>query len=206
MPEARSQDSKLGILVLGMHRSGTSALTRVLNLLGITIPHGLMEASTSNPTGFWESERIRGIHDAMLHSAGTSWDEWSHIESSWSESREAAGFRRDLRRAIEDECGDADTVLVKDPRVCRFVPLWIDLMESMGRSVRCVIPIRNPLEVAASHTARDGFVDDYSGVRISATGRRFFIEKATVWNVRDERGEFAGQAAMFRHWEYLTTR
>ncbi len=51
--------------------------------------------------------------------------------------------------------------------------------------------------------AQDGFVDDYSGVRISASGRRFRIEGATVWNLHDEHGRFYGQAALLRQWRFL---
>ncbi|MEM7385694.1 MAG: MEKHLA domain-containing protein [Verrucomicrobiota bacterium] len=52
-------------------------------------------------------------------------------------------------------------------------------------------------------TARDGFIDDYSGVRITSTGRRFFIPRATVWNLIDEGGRPCGQAATFSKWEFL---
>jgi hypothetical protein len=48
-----------------------------------------------------------------------------------------------------------------------------------------------------------GFIDDYSGIRISKTGRRFRIAQATVWNLRDEGGIYSGQAALFSHWEFL---
>jgi hypothetical protein len=48
-----------------------------------------------------------------------------------------------------------------------------------------------------------GFVDDYSGIRISSAGRRFRIRRATVWNVIDEAGRYAGQAATFSSWEFL---
>jgi len=51
--------------------------------------------------------------------------------------------------------------------------------------------------------SRRGFIDNYSGIRISATGRRFRIHRATVWNVMDASGAPAGQAVMFRDWEYL---
>ena len=51
--------------------------------------------------------------------------------------------------------------------------------------------------------SRCGFIDDYSGIRISATGRRFRIHRATVWNVMDAHGAPAGQAVMFRDWEYI---
>jgi hypothetical protein len=49
----------------------------------------------------------------------------------------------------------------------------------------------------------NGFVDDYSGIRISGKGRRFRIRQATVWNVLDASGRYAGQAATFSSWEFL---
>jgi hypothetical protein len=56
-----------------------------------------------------------------------------------------------------------------------------------------------------AQVAAQGFIDDYSGVRISRTGRRFLIEWATVWNLTDDAGRRCGQAAMFREWRYLET-
>ena len=53
-------------------------------------------------------------------------------------------------------------------------------------------------------TSRDGYIDDYRGVRISTTGRRFLIERATVWNVLDTAGQPAGQAATFSDWSTLS--
>jgi hypothetical protein len=50
---------------------------------------------------------------------------------------------------------------------------------------------------------RDGFIDDYCGVRITKSGRRFLIEQATVWNLVDERDVYCGQAATFSRWRYL---
>lgn len=50
---------------------------------------------------------------------------------------------------------------------------------------------------------KQNFIDDYSGVRISSTGRRFFIPKAIVWNLVNDRGERRGQAATFSQWQYL---
>ena len=48
-----------------------------------------------------------------------------------------------------------------------------------------------------------GYIDDYSGIRISKTGRRFHIKRATVWNLLTEEGKPCGQAAMFDHWDFL---
>lgn len=50
---------------------------------------------------------------------------------------------------------------------------------------------------------RNGFVDDYSGVRIAKDGRRFMIRNATVWNLLDEKGAYHGQAALIKDWEWL---
>jgi len=54
-----------------------------------------------------------------------------------------------------------------------------------------------------TRVSRQGFIDDYRGLRISKSGRRFMIEKATVWNLLSESGAHYGQAAMFSHWAYL---
>jgi hypothetical protein len=51
---------------------------------------------------------------------------------------------------------------------------------------------------------QDAFIDDYSGVRVSSTGRRFLIERATVWNLVDARGAYRGQAAAFSDWTPLS--
>jgi hypothetical protein len=52
-------------------------------------------------------------------------------------------------------------------------------------------------------TTRDGFVDDYRGVRIASTGRRFLIEQAIVWNLVNDAGDRVGQAATFSDWVFL---
>ena len=54
-----------------------------------------------------------------------------------------------------------------------------------------------------AQVTRDGYIDDYSGVRISSSGRRFLIENAVVWNLIDGRGVYHGQAAVFDRWSYL---
>ena len=51
--------------------------------------------------------------------------------------------------------------------------------------------------------AARGFADDYSGVRISKSGRRFKIARAMIWNLLAPDGAFYGQAAMFDHWEFI---
>ncbi|MFI4874058.1 MAG: MEKHLA domain-containing protein [Blastopirellula sp. JB062] len=52
-------------------------------------------------------------------------------------------------------------------------------------------------------TERDGYVDDYRGVRISSRGRRFWIDQATIWNIVDDADAYLGQAATFDRWTFL---
>lgn len=54
-----------------------------------------------------------------------------------------------------------------------------------------------------ARTTRDGYVDDYRGIRIATDGQRFLIDRATVWNVADPQGVYVGQAATFKNWTNL---
>ena len=54
-----------------------------------------------------------------------------------------------------------------------------------------------------ARVSRQGYIDDYRGIRVAKSGRRFMIDQATVWNLLDDNGAFYGQAAMFRHWKFL---
>ena len=54
-----------------------------------------------------------------------------------------------------------------------------------------------------TRAARDGFVDDYRGIRISSSGKRFLIERAIIWNLIDHDGQRVGQAATFSQWKPL---
>jgi hypothetical protein len=151
-------DRRRAILVLGMHRSGTSALTRILNLSGAALPDRLVEPSqTMNETGFWEPREVVDFHDEVLAAAGSAWDDVLGFPTAWFESTAAAAFRDRLDDIIGREFGGASLLVVKDPRLCRLLPLWRPVLAARGLAPLAVIPIRNPLEIAASLEKRDGF-------------------------------------------------
>src|ERR1039457_284184 len=79
---------------------------------------------------------------------------------------------------------------------------WAELTRTPSRLTAETPNRAERARLLAAVTAR-GFIDDYSGVRVSKTGRRFRIAQATVWNLMDERGNCAGQAAVFSRWELL---
>ena len=95
----------------------------------------------------------------------------------------------------------ADPLLTYGNRTA--LDLWeIDVATLLGTPARHTAePMhRDERQRLLDRTREQGYVDDYSGIRISTTGRRFRIEKAVVWNLTDEQGTYCGQAATFDRW------
>ena len=147
---------KTALVVLGMHRSGTSVFTRMLSLLGGDLPTTLMPGDAFNESGYFESQAIVDLNDAILHSAGTAWDEWDRFNPRWKRSPVAPALIERTRSLIRREFGNSDFFILKDPRISRMLEYWVEMLEAFGAEARCVIVIRNPLDVGASIETRDG--------------------------------------------------
>ncbi|YBV96726.1 hypothetical protein M1D80_07340 [Phyllobacteriaceae bacterium JZ32] len=145
------------VLVLGMHRSGTSALTRVLNLVGCDLPKTVMPANPTNETGHWEPTPIAQLNDRILTSASSKWDDWLDFSSDQPNSAQGEKFREEATATLEKEFGDSRLFVLKDPRICRLAPFWIEVLQNAGIHPLVITPVRNPLEVAASLQKRNGF-------------------------------------------------
>jgi hypothetical protein len=152
----------MGVLVLGMHRSGTSALTRVLNILGLDAGRDvLMGASESNPTGHWEVERLTSFNDRLLGELGGRWN------APPPTAREVLAVMADGPMGDEaaelhaEAFGDSPWVW-KDPRVCLLLPFWRMVLSRDDRDLpHEVVALRDPREIAASLHARDGMSVEY---------------------------------------------
>ena len=147
--------ARTAVMVLGMHRSGTSALTRLLNLLGCDPPNNLMPAAESNAHGFWESSPITALNDEILNSAGSRWDDWQEFNPNWIKS---AAFDRFMKRAVqlvEQEFGESNLFVLKDPRNCILMPFWRSVLNSIGIKQVAIHTLRHPLEVIDSLKKRD---------------------------------------------------
>ncbi|MBI4568166.1 MAG: hypothetical protein HY719_07190, partial [Planctomycetes bacterium] len=154
-PEAVVSPRKRAVLILGVHRSGTSAVTRVVNLLGAALPTRLMPAAADNEAGFWESADLMEIHEAALASAGATWQEVSAVPRTWFESDAAREFRDRLVAVLRHDFQQCGMFVIKDPRMCLLAPLWRQALAAFDAEPCYVIPVRNPLEVAASLKKRD---------------------------------------------------
>src|SRR5271168_2327517 len=145
-----NRESSDVVIVLGMHRSGTSAVAGTLMKLGGGSPKNLMVADAGNAHGYFESIAFMHLHDELLASAGTHWHDWRLFNPGWYSSPVAAEYKRRAKELFEAEFSGAALPVIKDPRICRFAPFWLEVLREMQMTPRIVIPIRSPLEVARS--------------------------------------------------------
>jgi GT2 family glycosyltransferase/glycosyltransferase involved in cell wall biosynthesis len=142
------------IFVLGMHRSGTSVVTRLINLMGAYF--GPQSASTGanpeNPKGFWERRDVRDENDALLWSAGADW--WKVADLSLERVPDDAVERFDTNvPTILQDLEAHRPWVVKEPRFCLLFPMWRRHVETPV----CVLVHRSPVQVAYSLQHRNGF-------------------------------------------------
>lgn len=149
------------VLLLGMHRSGTSALSGVLSNLGCDLPSSLMGPSAANPKGFFESIAIRDFNNELLASAGSSWDDFLPFNENWFQSPRAHSFGEQAQELLGNEFGSSPIFVLKDPRICRLVPFWLEQLETFGCEVRSILTVRSPLEVARSIRAKKGYSEPF---------------------------------------------
>ena len=154
--------TRIGILVLGMHRSGTSALTWLLGRLGAALPGDAIDASGDNARGYWESAGLVKADDQVLRVGRSSWFDPRPLDLSRLDMGAIASRKNRIREAIERGWGQAPILAIKDPRQCRFVPLVAEVLTAMGIEPRAVLMLRNPAEIARSLASRDGTTPAYA--------------------------------------------
>lgn len=138
-----------------MHRSGTSLLTRLLNLAGANIGSSLIEAAEDNPMGFWEDKEVVNVHESLFHALNMTWDSTALLENHGTSARPYQASLTALIEWLKQEYTDQLLPCIKDPRACRFMPLWHSIFEQLELRAVYPIVIRSPFEVAQSLKARD---------------------------------------------------
>ncbi|HEX3458836.1 MAG TPA: hypothetical protein VHR97_12870 [Candidatus Baltobacteraceae bacterium] len=142
------------IAVLGMHRSGTSAITRGVAALGVFLGNDFLDAQPENPTGYWEDKGIVDLNERVLGALGLTWDAVAPVDLSLLDSNAARKLRRTagayIRRAF---CRNALWGF-KDPRTMRVLPFWLDVFAACAVDDAYLLVIRNPMSVAKSLFAR----------------------------------------------------
>lgn len=162
------------LVVLGMHRSGTSAVTRLLTLAGAEPPRELMPANADNPQGYWESRRIARFNNRLLESAGTRWNDDAPIAEAWFSAADRHADRDEAAAILAEEFGSATELVLKDPRICRLLPFWRNVFDATEIEPFGLVVARDPLEVARSLAARI-HVPEFRPAAIPATSRGLLL-------------------------------
>ncbi len=159
---SRVSDSK-AVCVLGMHRSGTSAVAGVLNLLGVYLGGDLYAPHAGvNEKGYWEHSDIVDLHDLMLLALDSSWDDILPLPERWWNDPIIAPFYVKLLHYVYRDFSNISIWGLKDPRMCRLLPLWFSIFKEAGVEPVFIIVIRNPIGVAKSLEKRDHFTIEKS--------------------------------------------
>ena len=152
------------LLLLGMHRSGTSLLAYLLHMLGAALPLDLIGPGRGNPLGHWEPTSLVAINDSVLETLGRSWDDPRPIDPDWFGSCDARAFIDRIATSIDSEYGDAPLILIKDPRICRLAPLYLQSLVALDIVPLVVFQLRPCADVVRSLADRDGLDADISEV------------------------------------------
>jgi len=151
------------LIVLGMHRSGTSALAGAMSRLGVNFGVDLLEAQDDNVKGYFEHRQVVEIHQRLLEVSGSVWDDLAPLRLFDTGSNTRADALQQQLRTLLDETFGTTLWAVKDPRMCRLMPFWKPVLAQLEVAPRIVIASRDARQVAASLARRNGFSPEKSG-------------------------------------------
>ena len=144
-------------VVLGMHRSGTSAITRGLKVLGVDLGDKLMQPNPYNEKGYWEDLDINNLNIDLLNAIGYDWHTLTPINPEDILHITTDKFKLRAVEILRYKLSRTDYFGFKDPRLSRLLPFWKSVFEHLNVRVSYIIANRNPLSVARSLSERDNF-------------------------------------------------
>ncbi|MBY7901782.1 glycosyltransferase [Vibrio fluvialis] len=149
------------VVVLGMHRSGTSALTKALQVLGVSLSENLMPGGEFNPKGHWEDLDVVSINDRLLLEYGAIWSSPTWVEVDFN-SQLVALLLDEAVDLIKRRTNEFNLWGFKDPRTSRLLSFWQEAFKVAQVQAKYVYALRNPLDIARSLARRDGFSHKHS--------------------------------------------
>ncbi len=153
------------VVILGMHRSGTSTASGMLYILGLDLGKAVMGGNKTNSKGFFENSRIMLFNNDLFRKLHVNWHNTMSLREEWWRSDELQLEKEQMKMLILDDYHKARPLLFKDPRICVLLPLYLEVFEMMEIDPFFILTCRNPDEVAESLKKRDSFSHDKS-VRI----------------------------------------
>jgi hypothetical protein len=175
-------------------------MTRTLSLLGAALPKQLMPAAPNNPKGFWEPQAIADLNDEILQAQDSEWDD----VFAFRERQYLSNFDRVyLGRAVElldQQFNGSEVIVLKDPRISVLTAFWDRALLEAGYAIHYVVMVRNPLEVAESLRARNGFPREKSFLLWSSY--MIAIDRDT----RDQERTFVSYDQLMSDWRSVRRR
>lgn len=149
------------IAILGMHRSGTSAVSGLLNTLGVYLGSGdlLGGAGSDNPKGFFEFNPFLEINETLLQRVNSSWNNLPSPMPDWAGDPAFADLREEAARRARQYFTDVPLWAFKDPRTCVTLPFWRAAVPAISDAL---LVLRHPLEVADSLASRNAMPREQS--------------------------------------------
>lgn len=145
------------IIVLGMHRSGTSALMGTLNLCGVDLGKNLLGATEHNQKGYFENKAVVDFNEELLRRMGTLWYDIDLIDDIKLTSLiHDEKLKKEAISIIDKEFLNNQLIGIKDPRMCLLFPFWSTVLESLGYKINIIMTFREPFEIVNSLHKRDG--------------------------------------------------
>ncbi|MGY2137200.1 glycoside hydrolase family 99-like domain-containing protein [Pseudomonas reactans] len=146
------------VVVLGMHRSGTSSLTRGLSVLGVDLGASLFGAiEGNNDKGFFEDVDVNSFNVELLQALGRDWHSMEPIRPQELSSPAIQEFRLRAIQLLRGKVNTSQCFGLKDPRITRLLPFWSSVFEHLKLRVSYVIAFRHPMSVSRSLQRRDKF-------------------------------------------------
>ncbi len=144
------------VLILGVHRSGTSLLARSLAAAGASLGDFLDVGDRDNPQGYGEHPVVRRFNDELLAHLGVSWDNWGFRASTvdWDSPTLTPWQERAVALLQDTFTGGAGPFVLKDPRCATLAPFWERVVPQAGFALRRLLIVRDPVEVAESQIQR----------------------------------------------------
>ena len=152
-----SVNGKNVVIVLGMHRSGTSLVTRGVATFGAELGTNLVSPAFDNPMGFWEDKTFVSINNRVLEAIGQSYESMAIIPGNLNHDKRTGEIRQEAAELIKEKISESSLWVVKDPRTSRLLSFWKPIFDEYELTVEYVIAVRHPLSVAESLKTRNDF-------------------------------------------------
>ncbi|MBE7563374.1 hypothetical protein H7F10_10530 [Acidithiobacillus sp. HP-6] len=154
--EEISPTTRRVVCVLGMHRSGTSAIAKGLECWGIHMGDALISPGMDNPRGYWEDAHIVAINQKLMQRCDLAWNDVRILSAEVFLDGRHEDLTEQAFKLLEQRIAVWNNWGFKDPRTLRTLPFWLRVADLGGIDIQFVLALRHPISVVASLQTRNG--------------------------------------------------